>query len=88
MSSSHLIPRHRLAKLNQLRDQPAWFQLSGHLLLIVVAGVLWRQEAFPWLLRIACLLLSGVALATCFAGLHECCHRTAFRSKSTNDRVA
>jgi fatty acid desaturase len=55
---------------------------------IVVAGVLWRQPELPLWLRLPCLLLSGVGLATCFAGLHECCHRTAFRSKTTNDRVA
>jgi fatty acid desaturase len=34
------------------------------------------------------LLLSGIGLATCFAPLHECCHRTAFRSKAVNDAVA
>jgi fatty acid desaturase len=88
MTSSHLISRERLAQLNQLQDRPAWFQLSGHLLVIVVAGVLWHQPELPLWLRLPCLLLSGVGLATCFAGLHECCHRTAFRSKSTNDRVA
>jgi fatty acid desaturase len=57
-------------------------------MVIGVAGVLWRQPELPWLLRLVCLVLNGVALATCFAGLHECCHRTAFRSKATNDRVA
>ena len=56
--------------------------------MIVLAGVLWRQPELPWWLRLPCLLLSGVGLATCFAGLHECCHRTAFRSRRVNDAVA
>jgi fatty acid desaturase len=34
------------------------------------------------------LVVSGVGLATCFAPLHECGHRTAFRSKRLNDGVA
>jgi fatty acid desaturase len=54
----------------------------------VVAGTLWRTDAMPWLVRLPALVLSGAALATCFAPLHECCHRTAFRTKATNDAVA
>jgi fatty acid desaturase len=87
-TTSDLIPRQRLAELNRLRDLPAWMRLAGHLLVIVVSGILWRTDALPWLVRLPALVLSGAALATCFAPLHECCHRTAFRSKSTNDAVA
>ena len=83
-----LISRQQLAELNQLRDQPAWVQLGSHVLVIVVSGVLWRTQALAWPLRLLALLVNGAALATCFAPLHECCHRTAFRSKTTNDRVA
>ena len=87
-STSDLIPRERLMHLNQLRDEPAWFRLLSHLVVIIAAGVLWRSADLPWLLRLAALLVSGVALATCFAPLHECCHRTAFRSRQHNDLVA
>ncbi|MBE9154238.1 fatty acid desaturase [Cyanobium sp. LEGE 06113] len=86
--SAALIDRQALSELNTLRRGPAWLRLSTHLLLVVIAGWLWRQPdlALPW--RATALLLSGIALATCFAPLHECCHRTAFRSRATNDAVA
>ncbi len=49
---------------------------------------MWGQQGWPLPLRLAGLLLCGLALATCFAGLHECSHRTAFRSRALNDGVA
>ncbi len=83
-----LIPRAELAALNQLRDGPGWIRLGSHLLLIAAGGLAWGQQAWPLILRLAGLLLCGVGLATCFAGLHECSHRTAFRTRSLNDGVA
>jgi fatty acid desaturase len=83
-----LIPRRQLAELNALRDGPAVVRLVSHLALIGIAGVVWRDQSLPWQLRLLGLVLSGVGLATCFAPLHECCHRTAFRSKRVNDVVA
>ena len=87
-TTQDLIPRQRLAELNRLRDLPAWWRLASHVLVTVVAGTLWRTDAMPWLVRLPALVLSGAALATCFAPLHECCHRTAFSTKATNDAVA
>ncbi|MBM5800531.1 MAG: fatty acid desaturase, partial [Cyanobacteria bacterium K_DeepCast_35m_m2_023] len=83
-----LIPRQHLAELNALRDGPAVLRLSSHLGLIVMAGWVWRLPHWPLPVRLLGLALSGVGLATCFAPLHECCHRTAFRSKQLNDAVA
>jgi fatty acid desaturase len=88
VTTTALISRQQLAELNQLRNRPAWLQLASHLLVIVVAGMLWRMQALAWPLRLLALLVNGAAMATCFAPLHECCHRTAFRSKATNDTVA
>ena len=83
-----LIERQALAELNRLRDAPAWIRLASHLLLILIGGVAWRLETLPLAVRLLGLLVSGLGLATCFAPLHECCHRTAFRSKAVNDAVA
>ena len=83
-----LIERQALAELNRLRDAPAWTRLASHLLLILIGGVAWRLETLPLAVRLLGLLVSGLGLATCFAPLHECCHRTAFRSKAVNDAVA
>lgn len=83
-----LIPRQQLTQLNALRDRPALLRLASHLALIVAAGWIWRQQGLPWIVRLPALVGSGIGLATCFAPLHECCHRTAFRSRRLNDAVA
>ncbi len=88
MTDSALIARPTLSELNTLRDGPAALRLLSHLLLISAGGVVWAQQLWPLPLRLAGLLLCGMGLATCFAGLHECSHRTAFRDKRVNDAVA
>jgi fatty acid desaturase len=85
---SDLIARQQLAQLNTLRDGPGWLRLLSHLGIIGAAGVVWRLETLPLAVRLLGFWVSGIGLASCFAGLHECCHRTAFRSKSLNDAVA
>ncbi|MEB3200009.1 MAG: fatty acid desaturase [Synechococcaceae cyanobacterium] len=87
-SSSPLIERQELSRLNTLRDTPGAIRLTSHLALILASGLLWRNGALPLPARLAALLLSGIALATCFAPLHECGHRTVFRSRRLNDAVA
>ena len=83
-----LIERSLLAELNSLRDGPAVRRLLAHLGLIAAGGMLWGQQALPLALRLSALTACGLGLATSFAGLHECSHRTAFRSKRVNDAVA
>jgi fatty acid desaturase len=87
-ATAPLIDRQPLAELNTLRDGPGWRRLASHLATVLVGGVLWRLDGLPWALRLLGLVVSGVGLATCFAPLHECGHRTAFRSKRLNDGVA
>jgi fatty acid desaturase len=87
-ATRELIARSTLAELNTLRDQPAWVRLLTHLCTLTAGGLIWRLTELPLLLRMGGLLISGIALACCFAGLHECCHRTAFRSRRLNDAVA
>ena len=83
-----LIPRAELAALNQLRDGPAWIRLASHLLTIAAGGMAWGQQSWPLPLRLAGLVVCGLGLATSFAGLHECSHRTAFRTRALNDGAA
>jgi len=85
---SALIPRAELAALNQLRNGPAALRLASHLFTIGAAGAVWGQQDWPLALRLLGLLLCGVGLATCFAGLHECSHRTAFKNRAANDAAA
>ena len=83
-----LIPRAELAALNQLRDGPAWIRLVSHLLTIATGGLAWGHQGWPLPLRLAGLVVCGLGLATCFAGLHECSHRTAFKTRALNDGAA
>jgi fatty acid desaturase len=88
LTDSALIDRRTLAELNALRDGPAALRLLSHLLIISAGALAWAQQLWPLPLRLAGLLLCGIGLATCFAGLHECSHRTAFRSRPVNDAAA
>jgi fatty acid desaturase len=83
-----LLEKRALAELNAIREAPGWIRLGSQLLLIVAAAVVWRQPLLPLPLRLCGLLVSGIGLATCFAGLHECSHRTVFRSRAANDAAA
>jgi fatty acid desaturase len=87
-ASAALLDRQQLAGLNQLRNGPAARRLISHLLTIVAGGVIWGQAGLPMPLRLLGLLVCGLGLATCFAGLHECSHRTAFRGRALNDAAA
>lgn len=87
-TSTPLLERDSLASLNQLRNGPGALRLASHLLTVVLGGVVWAQQGWPLALRLAGLLICGVGLATSFAPLHECCHRTAFRGRKLNDAVA
>ncbi|MFM8968045.1 MAG: fatty acid desaturase [Vulcanococcus sp.] len=83
--ASGLIARERLAQLNRLSNGPASRRLVSQLLTIASGGVVWGQSTLPMPLRLLGLLVCGLGFATCFAGLHECSHRTAFRSRAAND---
>jgi fatty acid desaturase len=87
-SGSGLIPRAQLARLNRLSNGPATRRLISHLATVVAGGAVWGQAPWPLPVRLLGLLICGVGLASCFAGLHECCHRTAFRNRRANDVAA
>ena len=83
-----LLPRSVLTELNTGADRPGFIRLLSHLFTVGFGGWLWAHAGLPVLLRVVGLLASGIGLATAFAPLHECCHRTAFRSRRLNDAVA
>ncbi len=77
------------------RDAPAWRQLAAHLTLLAIGGVLWLTYWFPlpgmqptplWA-ALPALVLYGLSFATMFAAMHECVHRTAFKTNAFNDSV-
>lgn len=78
-----------LAVLNQRSDAQGWRQLLLHLGVILGSGWLWhwgwsQGVGWGWL----ALPVYGFSLATMFAAVHECVHRTAFATQRINDGVA
>jgi len=87
--ASPLIDTVTLQTLNQRSNWAGLRQLALHLGILLLSGSVWlSQLGHRWWLAIPALLLYGTSLATLFAALHECSHRTAFASQRLNDTVA
>lgn len=88
-SSPSLLSIAELQDLNQRSNWAGLRQLTLHLGIILVSDAVWlTQLGERWWLAIPALFLCGTSLATMFATLHECSHRTAFASQRLNDAVA
>lgn len=84
-----LIPAEVLKQLHVRSDRAGWVQLLMHLAVMGVSGSLWwTQMGWRWWVALPALVVYGTSLATMFAALHECVHRTAFASPKINDGVA
>ena len=65
-------------------DAPGLRQAAAHLALLVATGALVWAARGGWLIWPA-MLVHGVVLTFLFAPLHECIHRTAFKTRAYND---
>ncbi len=83
-----ILSRTDLASLSQRSDGKGWQRLCGHLVVVGVSGTCWGWIWGESWLAIPALIVYGFSLASMFAPLHECVHRTAFASQRTNDGVA
>lgn len=82
-----LLSRERLAALGRRSDARGAAQLAGHLALLAATGAaVGLAQGSGWL--VIAMTVHGVALSFLFAALHECIHRTAFRSRWINQWVA
>jgi fatty acid desaturase len=82
-----------LAELNERSDAKGWLQLAIHLSIMGVSGAIWglswsNLNWNTWAIAIPALVIYGFSLASMFAVVHECTHRTAFASQGMNDGVA
>lgn len=78
-----------LAALNVRSNRKGWQQLTAHLVVMIVSGTLWSLVSWgDWWVKIPALVVYGFSLASMFAPMHECAHRTAFASQRVNDAVA
>ncbi|MEM1369235.1 MAG: fatty acid desaturase family protein [Cyanobacteria bacterium P01_H01_bin.15] len=80
-----ILDAEALKQLNQRSDRKGWQQLGSHIGILLVSGSLWGQGTW---LALPALIVYGFGLASMFAVVHECVHRTAFASPKLNDRVA
>ncbi len=82
-----IVDHATLRSISRRSDARGLLQLAGHLAVLALTGaaVLAARDS-AWLLPV--LLVHGVVLTFLFAPLHECIHRTAFRSRRLNDMVA
>ncbi|MEM7223273.1 MAG: fatty acid desaturase [Pseudomonadota bacterium] len=81
------LDKSELKRLAGRSDAKGLLHLAGHLGVLALSGTaVWLALGSWWLP--AAWLAHGVVLIFLFAPLHECIHRTAFRSRWLNDLVA
>lgn len=88
LTTTQVFTVEQLAELNQKSNGKGALQLAGHLTVLGLSGGFWLTHIEFSPLAILALLIYGFSLATTFAALHECCHRTAFANPTINDAVA
>lgn len=76
-----------LKALSQQSNAAGLLQLAGHLAILGSSGYLWLAQWPGLWLKLPALVAYGFALATLFAPVHECVHRTAFASNTLNDVI-
>lgn len=82
-----LLSSEDLKILNECSNLKGWLQLTGHLGVMITSGYLWATNPH-WFIAFPAVVIYGFSLATMFATLHECSHRTAFENNRLNDGVA
>jgi fatty acid desaturase len=81
------VDRATLRGWNQRANAPGLTYLSGHLVALLLTGTLiWLAEGSLWIWP--AMWLHGVVLIFLFTPLHECIHRTAFKTRALNEAVA
>lgn len=90
---TELTPRGLLSKdtlkiLNQRSNRKGLLQLTAHLTVMGGSGYLWGSHFEIGWLVLPLLVVYGFSIASMFAALHECVHRTAFANDRLNDAIA
>lgn len=85
---STVLSVQELAALNERSNWAGWQQLGKHLAVMGISGAIWSMSRGQWWIAIPALIVYGFSLASMFAPMHECAHRTAFANQQLNDAVA
>lgn len=79
--------REALRLWSQRSDVPGLIHLAGHAAALLLTGIaIWLTQDTLWLWPV--MWLHGVVLIFLFMPLHECIHRTAFKTRALNEAVA
>lgn len=81
------VDRRKLKALARRSDAKGLVHLAGHLTALVISGIA-ILAAGSGLFLVGAIVIHGAVLTFLFAPLHECIHRTAFKGRGLNDRVA
>jgi fatty acid desaturase len=79
--------RAQLRVWSQRSDTPGLIHLAGHVGALLCTGCgIWLAQGSLWIWP--ALWLHGIVLIFLFTPLHECIHRTAFKTRALNEGVA
>ena len=88
LKPNQLLSNEELSRLNRRSNRWGLIHLTLHLIVLGASGYLWLATGHSWWIRILALPVYGFSIASMFAVVHECCHRTAFSSRRLNDVIA
>jgi fatty acid desaturase len=83
-----ILPTQELSILNETSNSKGLLQLVGHLAIMGLSSYLWVTNFGNWLVAIPALIIYSFSIASMFAPLHECVHKTAFANHRLNDVIA
>lgn len=82
-----ILSADELKSLNERSDSKGLLQLAAHLTVIITSGFLWATQRGHWAIALPSICIYGFSLASMFAAVHECVHRSAFASEKLNQIV-
>ena len=71
--------------LSQRSDARGLLRFATHMVCLCITGMLVWLAQPHWYLSLPAMIVHGFAIVTMFAPMHECVHRTAFKSRQLND---
>ncbi|MBC8123272.1 MAG: fatty acid desaturase family protein [Gemmatimonadaceae bacterium] len=83
---ARILSIQELSALSVRSNRRGLVQLAGHLGVMTASGYVWATNFYG--LALPALVIYGFSLASMFAVVHECVHRTAFANNRLNDAVA
>ncbi len=82
-----ILSADNLQHFNKRSNVRGAMQLAAHLLVMGISGGLWATQRDHWAIALPAVVIYGFSLASMFAPVHECVHRSAFANRTVNDVV-